>query len=467
MGSNDHKKWFGVIFIIFLLFTLPVPQLQKLIDEYVVSNLYFLYEYPFVSDIAEQFEKHSLFLPLTAIMLMIGVYIYRDNIKALLRFFLASESPKRRQGGELSENIPFAGEEDSRRSTSVSLKNAEAYKQDHMYDMSAEYYIQAGKKREAAQMFVMAERYFDAGKLYKELKNYEEAGNCFKKDGRYVFAAECYKMAGNQAMAAEMYRFGENFFLAGKLFLEIEQPEKAEACFLNIPEETEEYANGFESIGDYYGSQKDMKKAIKSYQRVVGGKDVNSNTIDLWYKLARIVESESGFAMAVPLYEQICAANYLYKDVASRLEKHKKPEPVVQPSPIIQQGNKRYEIIQEIGRGGMGVVYKARDTVLDRVVAYKMLAARGDHPEAINGFKREAKSVASLNHQNIISIYDFGQNEDGYFIVMEYVDGFNLRDICLENKNFIFSSFKKVFSQITDVLLMLTVKISSTGTSNP
>lgn len=454
MGSSSHKRWFNVFFIIFLLLTLPIPQLEELIDEYIIPHLLFLYDFPLVEQVVDIYIKHQLFLPLTAIILIVGVYTYRDNIKKLLSLFAASETPKKKRGALNSQEILMDEAEIPRMGASQYLKNAEACKQDHMYDMAAEYYMQAGKKREAAQMFMMAERFFEAGKIYKEIKSYEEAGNAFKKDGRYVFAAECYKLAGNHAMAAEMYRLGESFFLAGKLFLEVDQPDKSEACFLNLHEESEEYANGFESLGEYYSSQKEMKRAIKNYQRVVGGKDVNSNNIDLWYKLARIVEIESGFEMASPLYEQIVNADYLYKDVAKRLEEHKSiTQQVVQQQVMLQQqANKRYEIVQEIGRGGMGVVFKAKDTVLDRIVAYKMLTSRGDNTETINGFKREAKSVASLNHQNIISIYDFGENENGYFIVMEYVDGFNLRDICLENKNFIYSSFKKVFSQITDGL---------------
>ena len=453
MGSSTHKKWFGFFFIIFLLLTLPIPRLEELIEDYVIPKLFFLYKVPLVEQLVNMYIKYQLFLPLTAIILIFGIYIYRDNIKRLLSSFSASDTPKIASGAGSFQEISMGNEDRSPMSLSQYLKNADAYKQDHIYDMSAEYYMQGGKKREAAQMFMMAERYFDAGRIYKELKSYDEAGNAYKKDGRYVFAAECYKLAGNHTMAAEMYRLGESFFLAGKLFLEFDQPERAEASFLNLQEDSEEYANGFESLGDYYYSQKDMKRAIKNYQRVIGGKNVNSNTIDLWYKLARIIEIESGFEMAEPLYEQICTANYLYKDVVKRLEENKcRNQQVVQQHVMIQQANKRYEIILEIGRGGMGVVFKAKDTVLDRVVAYKMLSARGDNPQAINWFKREAKSIASLNHQNIISIYDFGENEDGYFIVMEYVDGFNLRDICFENKNFIYSSFKRVFSQISDGL---------------
>ena len=74
---------------------------------------------------------------------------------------------------------------------------------------------------------------------------------------------------------------------------------------------------------------------------------------------------------------------------------------------MIEALSSEFEVLSEVGRGGMGVVYKARQISLDRIVAIKMLLrefARDD--EFINRFKREAKAIAVLNHQNIVDIYD-------------------------------------------------------------
>ncbi len=88
----------------------------------------------------------------------------------------------------------------------------------------------------------------------------------------------------------------------------------------------------------------------------------------------------------------------------------------------------RYEVIEEIGRGGMAVVYLAKCLVLNRYVAIKMLRPefRGD-AEFIKRFKIEALSAASLSHPNIVSIYDVGNEGDAEFIVMEYVEGITLK----------------------------------------
>jgi serine/threonine-protein kinase len=78
----------------------------------------------------------------------------------------------------------------------------------------------------------------------------------------------------------------------------------------------------------------------------------------------------------------------------------------------------------------MGIVYKARDTVLDRVVAYKVLpGALKENPQALKNFLREAKSAAQLNHPNIVTVYDAGEQDGRYYIAMEYVDGTTLKEI--------------------------------------
>ena len=71
--------------------------------------------------------------------------------------------------------------------------------------------------------------------------------------------------------------------------------------------------------------------------------------------------------------------------------------------------NGRYAILQKLGEGGKGIVYKARDTVLNRVVAIKMLKSVVSSEEAYSRFIREAQAVANLNHPNIVSIYDIGK----------------------------------------------------------
>src|SRR3954471_738918 len=97
---------------------------------------------------------------------------------------------------------------------------------------------------------------------------------------------------------------------------------------------------------------------------------------------------------------------------------------------VAQIFSSRYEVVREIARGGMASVYLARDTKLDRAVAVKVLSEElSQDPAFVERFRLEAQAAANLNHPNIVSVYDWGQEQNTSFIVMEYVDGRTLRDL--------------------------------------
>ncbi|HKK17436.1 MAG TPA: serine/threonine-protein kinase [Opitutales bacterium] len=95
----------------------------------------------------------------------------------------------------------------------------------------------------------------------------------------------------------------------------------------------------------------------------------------------------------------------------------------------------QFEILECLGRGGMGVVYKARQKALDRLVAIKILAGEWQGEAGFKArFETEAKLLAQLSHSNIVTVHDFGNTEDLFYIVMEFIDGVNLRDLLREGK---------------------------------
>ena len=116
--------------------------------------------------------------------------------------------------------------------------------------------------------------------------------------------------------------------------------------------------------------------------------------------------------------------------------------------------DKRYRIIEEIGRGGMGRVYKAEDTELNITVALKMIRPKySSHPVFIERFKKETLTARSISHDNVIRIHDLGEAENIKYISMEYIKGQNLRDFIQASGSLSIETIVNISRQICEALV--------------
>jgi serine/threonine protein kinase len=205
-----------------------------------------------------------------------------------------------------------------------------------------------------------------------------------------------------------------------------------------IPADSPDIAAAAAILGGIFRERGMYSLAIKKLTHALANQELSSSNIPAFYELATVYEANEDARQAHDLYERILAFDYHYSDASERLDRTRKllarleaeqrAESEAPLSSSRQAG--RYRVVGKLGRGGMGIVYRATDTVLDRVVAFKVLPETlKENPQALKNFLREAKSAAQLNHPNIVTVYDAGEQDGAYYIAMEYVDGNTLKEI--------------------------------------
>jgi len=328
-----------------------------------------------------------------------------------------------------------------------------------------EHFRSRGDLRTAAEHLAAANDHMAAGDLYRQLEAFAEAAACYAKQQEHAQAAEMFQLAGDRRNAADEYeRAGcyseaaECCALSGQGEREAALLEKAGRLLeagqayhregMDDPAITvlqrvtgDGFATASALLADIFRARGQLPLAIKQLRQAIGNAELDRDTLPMFYALATLHEENRSPADALEIYEKIMGIDYHYQDVEARSVRLRTSASDLEPAPpsqattsaptvAINSQSGRYEVVGELGRGGMGIVYKARDTSLDRLVAFKVLPdSLRENPQALRNFFREAKAAAKLNHPNIVTIYDTGEQDGRYYIAMEFVDGTTLKEI--------------------------------------
>jgi len=327
----------------------------------------------------------------------------------------------------------------------------------------ARMHVEQGNAERAAEHFEYAEHFREAAKLREEQRDWARAASLFQKCGESLRAAEMFQRAGDPVRAGKAFeaasdldralacyreggdtervitvleRRGETFE-AAKLATDHADRARAIRLLQQILPDHPSYTEACLMLTDALESEGHVDLAARKLdERVQRGADVI--TPDLLWRLAELWEKANEPGRALDVLEKLRQDEPTWPELGARIDalRRRLSSERTPPTGRASAGGRasgiarpdesggRYELIEQIGRGGMGVVYRARDKRLGREVALKRLPDNlRDHPAAVQLFLREARASASLNHPNIVTVHDADQEGDTYFITMELLEG--------------------------------------------
>jgi len=302
-----------------------------------------------------------------------------------------------------------------------------------------------GRWGEAGDMYELAGSFHDAARCVDRAGEYERAFQLYEKAGDLVAAAGSMARASNLQKALSLLRDAGKLLEAWDLLKEHPGPVP------DIPEVILHMARELEQAGR-------MEEAIACLQRTVVGVALTPNRTKAALELVRYLIKVGDLRVAQLQLDRVLELDYssteahrLAEEIRQAREREARLATTPTPTAIASHGEgveERYEIITELGRGGMGVVFKARDTRLERIVAIKVVRTSSAAEAA--QLEQEAKAAATLNHPAIVTVFDFEPGLGGFLISMEYVEGEGLDHLLRRAPERVASNLFPILVQIAD-----------------
>ncbi len=319
------------------------------------------------------------------------------------------------------------------------------------YLKAGELLLEAGERDHAARMFSEAGDHLAAAEIWAQDGKLEAAAEAFGNGGEYDQAARLMESVGRQDKAAKYWKLAGDVLKAASIYYKVGREKAALKLLSQVSEYGESARQARAMEGQILFKLGKPKRALESFKAALGDEAPAKSNVDLHYKLGRCYEAIGEKTAAFEHYETVMKHNERYADARTRLKKldtgtsKKRATAARAPTAPANKGHTdrpksgvranrlaqaRYEILDEIARGGMGVVYRARDKVLNRVVAYKILSDNlKSNKTAVEYFLREARASAAMSHPNIVTVFDAGEQDNEYYMAMEYVEGETLKSL--------------------------------------
>ncbi|HBZ69616.1 MAG TPA: hypothetical protein DEP35_07775 [Deltaproteobacteria bacterium] len=298
----------------------------------------------------------------------------------------------------------------------------------------------AGQGERAAELYERSGDHARAAKLYLSAGQPSQAGMAFQAAGDFTAAVRCFREVGDPERLIDALERAGSLIEAAKMASERGDWIRCVRTLQQVSPRDPDYAAACQLLARAYDAQGKTELALHKLDEsmTLAGTDTVPVDVLEWY--AEILEKAGRAQQALGVLEQVRSRSPGRAHLATRIDELRKRISVQRIAfdtaersdhgpPAFPLGG-RYEILEQVGRGGMGIVYRARDKRLDRIVALKRLTDDlRDHPKAVELFLREARSAARLNHRNIVTVYDVDQEDGVLFITMEFLEGQSLNTI--------------------------------------
>ncbi len=379
------------------------------------------------------------------------------------------------------------------------VRAADAWKEAGRFERAAPLYQRGGNRAAAAEAFAAAGQVEKAAALYSELKDYDKAAELFRGAGRLIAAAAALQAGGRFDDAAQLFLRTGRGLEAARCALLGGHREQAWEYLTGVPRSEPGLADVFHQLARAHIAAGENKDAVHVLRELIGRGKVESENLPLHMTLLGALRAtgdsgegvelgriaafdpsvlEGAAPHAVPFADAelddampaaLIRTPAVHKSGPYESFARSAAPPPVKPPPLRiavpaarpaakpaaslglpETPESRYEIISELGRGGMGVVHKALDKKLDRHVALKILPwqLRGDET-AMRYFKREARAIAALKHPNVVALYDYGEGFGSLYLAMEYLEGPNLQRLIKKETARVQKNWRSWFVQAT------------------
>jgi tetratricopeptide (TPR) repeat protein len=329
------------------------------------------------------------------------------------------------------------------------------------YAKAAEYFEMAGDYQQAAENYENSQAYLLAAEAYFRIGNVARAAAMYRMAGDLDTSAKLFEQLGQNDQAIKLHVQSRNFSRAAMLLLEANKPNEALRVLSRVSSEraSQRLIKRLSAIAHF--KLGNIPKALKLAGNILE-EPVSSDNIEIQYEYANALQEDGRLKEALVTFQNIIDYDKHYKNALKCLNwcaameetvSAKISDTIVGELPIGLVVAGRYELLKLLGKGGMGVVYRAADRELNLAVALKILRPKLSYdPDFIEMFKREVTLARMLSHPNIIKIYDLNRMGNMWFVSMEYLQGEEVKDVIIRDGTLPHERVKHLARQILSAL---------------